>query len=183
MSATKYRIEAALFEAGRSMTEQELEEFIGDDESLTDILLELAVDYDPRGVQIVQAAGGWSLRTKSEASDLTPPFSVEPERLTRAAMETLAAIACFQPVTRSEVERIRGVQLSPGVMMQILEASLIKPGPRRETPGRPLTWAVTTEFLESYDLMSIEDLPSYRRAKEAGLLVLPQMPTSAGDEG
>lgn len=180
--SSKSRIEAMLFAAGRSVPEETLAAALAPDEDLRDILLQLDDDYLERGVGLVRTAGGWGIRTKEESSDVATQVRPDDKRITRAALETLATIACYQPVTRSEIERIRGVQLSPGVMQQLLEAEFIRPGTRRDTPGRPLTWTVTEEFLESFDLMKVSDLPAYSRLKEAGVFELPRA-ASAGDDG
>lgn len=171
----KSTIEAALFSAGRTLSEAELQAIVPDGYAIEVVLAALAEDYAERSVAIVRVAGGWALRTRPESSDLATALVKAPPRLTRAGMETLAVIACFQPVTRSEIERVRGVQLSPGVMDQLLAASYVKPGPRRETAGRPLTWMVTEDFLEAYDLGSVEDLMAFRRMREQELLSLPKV--------
>lgn len=106
-----------------------------------DVLSVLAAEYEGRGVQLHQSQLGWSLRTPVEASDLARELADEPLRLTRAALETLVTIAVYQPVTRSEIERIRGVQLSPGILDVLLASDLVRPGRRRDGPGRPLTGA------------------------------------------
>lgn len=170
----KYVVEAALLGAGRSIGDEELQSFIPELD-LHAVLAELADDYAERGVCLLRTAGGWALRTRPESSDLATLLSSQPTRLTRAAMETLAVIAAFQPVTRGEIERVRGVQLSPGVMDQLLEAGFIRPGQRRETPGRPLTWMTTTEFLEGFDLHTADDLIALRRMREQDLVKLPPL--------
>lgn len=169
---SKMRIEAMLFAAGRSLREEELELGLDAGDDLLDVLRELDDDYAGRGVCVVRTANGWGIRTREDSSDIATQLAPA-DRITRAALETLAAIACYQPVTRSEIERVRGVQLSPGVMQQLLENGFIRPGPRRDTPGRPLTWTVTEQFLEAYDLMSVADLPAYDRLKAAGVFSLP----------
>lgn len=168
-------VEAALLSVGRSLTEDELASFLPPGVDLLALLTELANDYSDRGVCIVKAAGGWALRTRSEASDLATRLAPDHQKLTRAATETLAVVAAFQPVTRSEIERVRGVQLSPGVIDQLLSAEYIKPGPRRDTPGRPLTWMTTDLFLEAFDLLNPDDIVALRRMKEANLNTLPSL--------
>lgn len=175
LAPTKYVVEAALFSAGRSVSEHELRAVLPADVVLEHVLSALNDDYAERGITIVKVATGWALRTKPDSSDLATVIAKDPPRLTRAAMETLSVVACFQPVTRSEIERVRGVQLSPGVMDQLLAASFVRPGPRRETAGRPLTWMVTEQFLEVFDLHAVEDLVGFRRMREQNLLTLPNV--------
>lgn len=175
VEAAKLIVEAALFSAGRTLSEQELQAVLPAGVVLANVLLELARDHADRGVSIVKVSGGWALRTRPESSDLATMLAEGPARLTRAALETMAVIACFQPVTRTEIERVRGVQLSPGVMDQLLAAGYVRPGPRRETVGRPLTWMATEEFLEVYDLNAVEDLATFRRMREQNLLTLPNL--------
>jgi len=175
MSEAVRLLEAALFVAGRSMTEEELAAVLPPGHDLKAELAALEAGLSDRGVGLVRTAVGWALRTRPEASDLATAVVGESRRLTRAAAETLAVCACFGAVTRSEIERVRGVQISPGVVDQLLQAGFIRPGQRRDTPGRPLTWKVTDTFLEHFDLMSVDDLVSLRRMREAGLDVLPPL--------
>lgn len=178
MSTGKHRVEAALFAARATLPEGELSSLLERGERLPDILMDLAADYAERGVCLQRTASGWALRTRPEASDLAASIAPKPPRLTRAAMETLAVIACHQPVTRPEIERVRDVSLHPGVFDALLEADLIKPGRRRDTPGRPLTWITTDTFLETFDLLSLDDLQSLTRMRADGLLTLPPPPSA-----
>ncbi len=131
----------------------------------------LQQDYLGRGIELVNVAGGWAFRS---AADLTAALKgekpVESRKPPRAATETLAIIAYHQPVTRAEIESIRGVQVSRGTLDLLMEAGWIRPGRRRETPGRPVTWLTTTEFLEQFGLSSLRDLPGIEELKAAGLL-------------
>jgi segregation and condensation protein B len=147
-----------------------------------DVLSVLAAEYEGRGVQLHQSQLGWSLRTPVEASDLARELADEPLRLTRAALETLVTIAVYQPVTRSEIERIRGVQLSPGILDVLLASDLVRPGRRRDGPGRPLTWGTTEVFLDHFNLAGIADLAAFERARDAGLLTLPPARADAGED-
>ena len=169
------QLEAILFAAGRSVPDDELLSLLPAGSDHIRLLADLNEQYQERGLQVVRAAGGWTLRTAPDASDLATAMIREPFRLTKAAFETLVVIAAFQTVTRTEIERVRGVQLSPGVMDQLLAADLIHPGPRRDTPGRPSTWSVTTKFYELFDITSMEDLVSFRKMRERGDLTLPAM--------
>jgi segregation and condensation protein B len=118
----------------------------------------------------VNTGGRWSFRT---ASDLAPYLQKEREvsrKLTRAQTETLAIVAYHQPVTRAEIEEIRGVSVGQGTIELLLQAGWIKPGRRKETPGRPLTWITTEDFVSHFGLSSLEDLPGFEELKAAGLL-------------
>lgn len=137
------------------------------------VLGELSQDYDGRGISLIETVGGWCIRTRPEDSDLCRRLLPRPLRLTKAAMETLAVIACFQPVTRSEIERVRGVSLAKGTMDMLVWAELVRPGPRRQSPGNPMTFLTTDKFLRQFDLRSVEDLPGLEEMREAGLLSDP----------
>lgn len=133
-------------------------------------LMALKAHYDGRGVGLVELDGKWAFRT---ASDLGEVLSMEKEvskKLSRAAMETLAIVAYHQPVTRAEIENIRGVTTHRGQLDALIEAGWVKPGRRRETPGRPLTWVSTSGFLDQFSLESIMDLPGMDDLKASGLL-------------
>jgi segregation and condensation protein B len=126
--------------------------------------------YKDRGVNLIDMDGSWAFRT---APDLGGALKMEQEvsrKLSRAAMETLSIIAYHQPVTRAEVENIRGVATHRGTLDALIEAGWVKPGRRRETPGRPLTWVTTTDFLDQFALSSIMDLPGLDDLKASGLL-------------
>lgn len=145
----------------------------GDDSGIdtATLIARLQQDYMGRGIELVTVAGGYAFRT---AADLTAAIKgekpVESRKPPRAATETLAIVAYHQPVTRAEIEAIRGVQVSRGTLDILMEAGWIKPGKRRETPGRPVTWLTTTQFLEHFGLSSLRDLPGIEELKAAGLL-------------
>jgi len=134
------------------------------------LLAELQRSYMDRGVHLVERAGRWSFQT---APDLAPHLTFmksRPMKLSRAAMETLAVIAYHQPLTRTEIENIRGVAIHKGTLDLLLETGWIKPGKRREIPGRPLTWVTTDAFLEHFGLVTLKELPGVAELKSAGLL-------------
>ena len=163
-------LEAMLFAATEPVAEATLSSRLPEGAELKPLLGELAAHYADRGVRLVQVAGGWSFRT---ADDLAPHLRIEvkvPRKLSRASVETIAIIAYHQPVTRGEVEEIRGVALSKGTLDVLLEMGWIKPVGRRRTPGRPVTWGTTTAFLEHFGLNSLADLPGVDELKAAGLL-------------
>jgi segregation and condensation protein B len=163
-------VEAVLFAAAEPLDEATLTVRLPDDADVAAALAELAAHYTGRGVQLVQVAGKWAFRT---AVDLAPHMRIEaevPRRLSRAATETLAIIAYHQPITRAEIEEIRGVSASRGTLDLLLETRWIRPGRRRRTPGRPVTWLTTEAFLGHFGLESLDDLPGVEELRASGLL-------------
>ncbi len=135
-----------------------------------DILVDLAALYAGRGVNLVQVAGKWAFRTADDLGHLLVRRVEEPKRLTRAALETLSIIAYHQPVTRAEIEEIRGVATSKGTLDTLLESGWVKLRGRRRTPGRPVTYGTTAGFLEQFGLDRIDDLPGLDELKGAGFI-------------
>jgi segregation and condensation protein B len=133
-------------------------------------------------VNLVQRDSRWAFRTASDLGDQLRLEKEQPKKFTRSAMETMAVIAYHQPVTRAEIENIRGVTTSPGALDALMEAGWIKPGKRREVPGRPVTWLSTQGFLDHFGLERLEDLPGMDELKAAGLLdkrpAVEAMPTA-----
>jgi segregation and condensation protein B len=126
--------------------------------------------YEGRGVQVVRVGEAWAIRTAPDLGFLMARETVETRKLSRAAIETLAIVAYHQPVTRAEIEEIRGVSVSRGTVDQLIELEWIKFGRRRMTPGRPVTYVVTQAFLDHFGLESARDLPGLKELREAGLL-------------
>jgi segregation and condensation protein B len=165
-------VEALLFAAGEPLSEDVLAQRLGGDTNVAALLRDLAQHYDGRGVNLVRLAGGWTFRT---AADLAPHLRIErpvARKLSRAAVETLAVIAYHQPVTRAEIEEIRGVALGKGTLDALMEAGWVRPKGRRMTAGRPLIWMTTKEFLTHFGLDSLGDLPAIDELRAAGLLDL-----------
>ncbi|NLH79471.1 MAG: SMC-Scp complex subunit ScpB [Phyllobacteriaceae bacterium] len=163
-------IEAALFASAEPVEAAALAELVGGRVDVDAVLAGLVEDYRGRGVELVEVAGKWLFRT---AADLAPRLSrhvEEPRRLGRAALEVLAIVAYHQPVTRAEIEQIRGVSMSKGTLDQLLEAGWVRMRGRRRTPGRPITWGITDAFLVHFGLESVRDLPGLDELKAAGLL-------------
>ncbi|MCH7539563.1 MAG: SMC-Scp complex subunit ScpB [Proteobacteria bacterium] len=163
-------LEAVLFATREPLSEAVLAERMPDGMAVSSLIEDLKELYANRGVNLVRVAGGWAFRT---ASDLASRLAVETRverKLSRAAIETLAIIAYHQPVTRAEIEEIRGVSPSRGTLDILLEAGWIRPGRRRRSPGRPLTWVSTGAFLDHFGLESLEDLPGIEDLKATGLL-------------
>jgi segregation and condensation protein B len=165
-------IEALLFASPAPLSEAELTLRIGEDADIPALLRELAEDYAARGVNLVGLAGGWTFRTAPDlAAALRSERQVE-RRLSRAAVETLAVIAYHQPVTRAEIEAIRGVTIARGTLDRLLEAGWVAPRGRREAPGRPLNWVTTPHFLAHFGLDSLTGLPGIEELRVSGLLDL-----------
>ena len=131
-------------------------------------LAALAQRYEGRGVRLAEVAGRWRFQTAEDLAFLMTEEREEPRRLSRAAQETLAIIAYHQPVTRAEIEAIRGVQASRGTLDVLLEIGFVRPRGRRRTPGRPVTYATTDAFLEHFGLANLADLPGAAEMKAAG---------------
>ena len=168
-------IEALLFAAAEPLGEDALARHLDEAADVTGLLREVAESYAGRGVNLVRLAGGWAFRT---APDLAPKLRIErpvARKLSRAAVETLAVIAYHQPVTRAEVEEIRGVALGKGTIDTLMEAGWVRPKGRRAGPGRPLLWVTTPGFLVHFGLDSLNELPSVEELHAAGLLDLAPM--------
>jgi segregation and condensation protein B len=163
-------LEAMLFAASEPLSEKDLAARLPQGTDVEDALKRLQQDYASRGVNLVRVAGKWSFRTASDLSWLLSKETVETRKLSRAAIETLAIIAYHQPVTRTEIEDIRGVSTSKGSIDVLLETGWIKPRGRRKVPGRPLTYGTTEAFLSHFGLDAVGDLPGLDELKGAGLL-------------
>lgn len=163
-------IEAILFASDKPVSETELAKKLPEGTDILGLLRSLAEDYAERGVHLQNIAGGWAFRTAPDLATSLRSFTIQPRRLSRAAVEALAIIAYHQPVTRAEIEQIRGVALSRGTIEILLEAGWIRPRGKRQTPGRPVTWGTSTDFLDHFGLARIEDLPGVEELKAAGLL-------------
>ena len=163
-------LEAILFAATEPVSEIYLANKLPTEADFSSLIEILIADYEGRGIQLMRIAGKYSFRT---APDLTNSLEVEvivPKKLSRAAMETLAIIAYHQPITRSEIEEIRGVSLSRGTLDLLLEIGWIRPIGKRRSPGRPTTWGTSAEFLNHFNLNNVTDLPGIEELKATGLL-------------
>ncbi len=163
-------IEALLFASPEAVSIRSMQARLPQSADVGRILTELQEEYSERGVNLVQMEDIWAFRT---ASDVGPHLTLtkkEEKRLSRAALETMAIIAYHQPVTRAEVENIRGVATNKGTLDVLMESGWIKPGRRRETPGRPVTWTTTNQFLDDFGVSNLNDLPGLQELKASGLL-------------
>jgi len=163
-------VEALLFAAAQPVEQAKLASFLPEGTDLNGLLADLKANYANRGVNLVEVAGKWSFRTAEDLSFLLRRESVEQRKLSKAAMETLAIIAYHQPVTRAEIEDIRGVAISKGTLDMLLEIGWAKMRGRRKTPGRPVTYGTTEAFLSHFGLNEVSDLPGLQELKGAGLL-------------
>jgi len=163
-------VEALLFASSSPLDEASLRERLPAGTDVEALIAQLVAHYEPRGVNIVRVAGGWTLRT---APDLAPRMRLTQRvgrKLSRAAVETLAVIAYHQPVTRAEIEEIRGVVISRGTLDTLMEAGWILPKGRKQTVGRPATWVTTEAFLLHFGLATLADLPGIDELRAAGLI-------------
>lgn len=163
-------VEAILFASSTPVTVAELKNRMPQGSDPVFALDELKVQYSSRGVNLVKVGDGWAMRTSADLSFLMRKETIETRKLSRAAVETLAIIAYHQPVTRLEIEEVRGVGVSKGTIDLLLEMDWIKFGRRKMTPGRPVTFVVTQHFLDHFGLESAKDLPGLKELKSAGLL-------------
>lgn len=184
-------LEALLFASFEPVSVQDIMERLPESmcDDVPDCLEMLQKRYESRGINLVDRGGKWAFRT---AEDVAPYLNIEkeePKKLTNASLETLAIIAYHQPVTRGEIESIRGVAASKGTLDILMEAGWVKPGRRRQVPGRPLTYVTTPQFLDQFGLVELKDLPGVDDLKAAGLLdtrpaieAMPQTGELFGDD-
>jgi segregation and condensation protein B len=165
-------LEALLFASRDPIDEATLRRHLPDGVDLKDALARLKAEYASRGVTLVKIGKKWTFRTADDLSWLLTKQTIETRKLSRAAVETLAIIAYHQPVTRAEIEEIRGVQTAGGTLDVLLKTGWIRPRGRRKAPGRPITYGTTDAFLEHYGLASVGDLPGAAEMRAAGLLSL-----------
>ena len=163
-------LEALLFAAAEPLHEKQMAEHLPDGDDVMALLAELQGFYAGRGVNLVRVAGKWAFRTAEDLAFLLERHAKQQRRLSKAALETLSIIAYHQPVTRAEIEEIRGVQTSSGTLDVLMETGWVRPRGRRRAPGRPITYGTTPEFLVHFSLDSIKDLPGLAELKGAGLL-------------
>ena len=166
------RVEALLFAAAGPLSAADIARRLPEGAEVGRAIAGLRARYESRGVELVCVADRWSFRTAGDLGFLMTEEREEPRRLSRAALETLAIIAYHQPVTRAEIESVRGVSISRGTLDLLLEMGFVRLRGRRRTPGRPVTYATADRFLEHFGLASLYDLPGAAEMKAAGLLDL-----------
>lgn len=167
----KTLIETLILSSSGPVGEPEIAARLGYSPDVRRIVDELNVDYESRGLSIMEVSPGrWAARTRPECSDLCRAFSNRLLKMSRAGYETLAVIAYFQPVTRGEIERVRGVSLSPGTLEVLIYSGFVRLGPRRSTPGNPMTFLTTEHFLLHFNISSLDSLPDRAEMATNGLL-------------
>jgi segregation and condensation protein B len=172
LADTEREVEALLFAAAGPLSDADLAKRLPEGADVAGAIAALQARYQGRGVELAWVGGRWRLQTAADLAWLMTDEREEPRRLSRAAQETLAIIAYHQPVTRAEIEAVRGVQASKGTLDVLLELGLVRMRGRRRTPGRPITYGTTDAFLEHYGLASVGDLPGASEMRAAGLLSL-----------
>jgi segregation and condensation protein B len=165
----KLIVEALLFTASEPLEEAEIQAQLGDRGEARALLEELRRDYAGRGVRVEQTGRQWAIRTAPEVAPHLTRVLTPTRRLSKAALETLAIIAYRQPVTRAEIEAIRGVAVSGGTLDTLVEAGWVTPRGRRDSPGRPVTWVTTPAFLDAFGLQGLTDLPRLEELEAVGL--------------
>ena len=172
-SLTEYAatLEALVFASDKPVRDRELQHHLPDHIEVADVMAAVMQRYDATsGVELCRVGDGWAFRTRPAVAERLQQHKSVERPLSRAALEVLAIIAYHQPITRAEIEEIRGISLSKGTMDNLLELTWIKPRGRRRTPGRPLTWGTSPAFLDYFGLSDITDLPGMDDLKAAGLL-------------
>ena len=163
-------LEAILFASGEPVEETDLKDKIKDKKSITIYLNQIKDFYSSRGINLIKTGSKWSFRTSSELIDDLTIFKTQKRKLSRAALETLSIIAYQQPITRSEIENIRGVQMGRGSIDHLMEIGWIKPSGRKSIPGKPTLWSTTDMFIEHFGLNDLNDLPDKDELKASGFL-------------
>lgn len=177
MGEQERMVEAILFASAEPVSVAELISRMPHGCDPAEALVYVRKRYEGRGVHLVRVGDAWAMRTAPDLGHLMRKETVESRKLSRAAIETLAIVAYHQPVTRAEIEEIRGVAVSRGTVDQLLELDWIRLGRRRMTPGRPVTFVVTEHFLDHFGLESARDLPGLKELRAAGLLDNRPLPT------
>lgn len=170
MAEQERMVEAILFATAEPVTVRDLETRMPHGSDPAEALVHLRKRYEGRGVNVVKVGDAWAIRTAPDLGFLMQKETIEVRKLSRAAIETLAIVAYHQPVTRAEIEEIRGVSVSRGTIDQLIELEWIRFGRRKMTPGRPVTFVVTQNFLDHFGLESARDLPGLKELRAAGLL-------------
>ena len=163
-------LEAIIFASGEPVEENDLKEKINDKKNITKYLNQIKEFYKSRGFNLIKTGSKWSFRTSDELIDDLTIFKTQKRKISRAALETLSIIAYQQPITRSEIENIRGVQMGRGSIDHLMEIGWIKPAGRKNIPGKPTLWTTTDLFVEHFGLQTLSDLPNKDELKASGFL-------------
>tara|TARA_Y100001970_G_C14151931_1_gene813231 strand:- start:735 stop:1370 length:636 start_codon:yes stop_codon:yes gene_type:complete len=163
-------VEALIFGSTEPISEEEIKDKISKEIEVKKLLNELKLEYQSRGINLVKTGNNWSFRTAPDLFENLIILKKQNRKLSRAAIEVLSIIAYHQPITRAEIENIRGVQMGRGSIDKLLEIGWIKPQGRRKSPGRAITWVTTETFLDQFSLESLDDLPGLEELKASGFL-------------
>lgn len=163
-------LEALLFASNEPVDEKTMIEKIKDKSNIDQLLIDLKNFYNDRGINLIKTGNHWSFRTSQDLKNDLIIFKEQKRKISRAAIEVLSIIAYHQPITRAEIENIRGVQMGRGSIDILMEIGWIKPKGRKKSPGRPVTWVTTENFLDNFSLENISDLPGINELKASGFL-------------
>ena len=170
MSETSQKIEALIFASSKPISEKEIQKRLDLHEDISEVMSNLEEAYQHRGINLKKISRGWIFLTNTEVSDIFHEKREVQKRLSKQAIETLAIIVYHQPITKSEIESIRGVNIGQGIFDQLMELGWIAPGGRKEVPGRPILWETTDDFLLHFGLGTLDNLPGIEEMKSSGLL-------------
>ena len=170
MSETSQKIEALIFASSKPISEKEIQKRLDLHEDISEVMSNLEEAYQHRGINLRKISRGWIFLTNTEVSDIFHEKREVQKRLSKQAIETLAIIVYHQPITKAEIESIRGVNIGQGIFDQLMELGWIAPGGRKEVPGRPILWETTDDFLLHFGLGTLDNLPGIEEMKSSGLL-------------
>ncbi len=170
MSETSQKIEALIFASSKPISENEIKKRLDIHEDISDVMINLEDAYQHRGINLKKISNKWIFLTNTEVSEIFHEKREIQKRLSKQAIETLAIIVYHQPITKAEIESIRGVAIGQGIFDQLMELGWIAPGGRKEVPGRPILWGTTDDFLLHFGLGTLDNLPGIEEMKNSGLL-------------
>ena len=170
MSETSQKIEAFIFASSKPISEKEIQKRLDLHEDISEVMSNLEDAYQHRGINLKKISKGWIFLTNTEVSDIFHEKREVQKRLSKQAIETLAIVVYHQPITKAEIESIRGVNIGQGIFDQLMELGWIAPGGRKEVPGRPILWGTTDDFLLHFGLGTLDNLPGIEEMKSSGLL-------------
>jgi len=170
MSETSQKIEALIFASSKPISEKEIQKRLDLHEDISEVMSNLEDAYQHRGINLKKISKGWIFLTNTEVSDIFHEKREVQKRLSKQAIETLAIVVYHQPITKAEIESIRGVNIGKGIFDQLMELGWIAPGGRKEVPGRPILWGTTDDFLLHFGLGTLDNLPGIEEMKSSGLL-------------
>ena len=170
MSETSQKIEALIFASSKPISEKEIQKRLDLHEDISEVMSNLEDAYQHRGINLKKISKGWIFLTNTEVSDIFHEKREVQKRLSKQAIETLAIVVYHQPITKAEIESIRGVNIGQGIFDKLMELGWIAPGGRKEVPGRPILWGTTDDFLLHFGLGTLDNLPGIEEMKSSGLL-------------